>query len=106
MRLTQTAYLFGEYGELIGYDDWDRPVYGDPLPEIPFLMELEPFIPELAKTQYGIFVEVRYRMFTEPNESLNLNTEFVFNGQRLKITEVLKYKRHFECMVNVVGNYP
>lgn len=105
MRLTKTAYLFGDKGEYLGRDSHGRPIYGDPKPDIPFKMEIEPFSPKLAETQYGVFVEVRYRLFTYPDSRLKLNKEFVFKETIYKITQIMDYEKHFEVLVKDNGEY-
>lgn len=101
MRLTKTAYIAGDR-ELVGYDQLGRPVYGEPV-MIPFEMEIEPYSTELAKTQYGVFAEVNYRMFTNPNPNLTLGTEIIYRDEEFQIQKVWDYDKHFELLIKKVG---
>lgn len=100
MKLTKTAYLFSGGGEIIGYDRDGRPIFSKPSPNIPFEMEWEPYGYKLAETQYGVFVEdIKFRMFTKPDERLILNTEFVYKHKVYSVREVLPYDKHYEILV-------
>lgn len=107
MRLTKTAYLFGNEGQFIGNDPYSgRPIYADPKPEYPFVMEFEPYSADLAKVQYAInVVDIRYRMFTYPDERLTLNTEFVYKNKRYKIVYVMDYDMHYEVLISYEEEY-
>ncbi|MCI1590376.1 hypothetical protein [Heyndrickxia oleronia] len=98
MRLTKTAYYYGDKGEYLGNDQFGRPVYGDPK-MYPFEMEIEPYSTELARTQYGIVVEVNYRLYTYPNTNLKLETKINYNGSKFMITKVWDYDRHYELLI-------
>jgi hypothetical protein len=103
MRLTKTAYYYSGNGELLGYDGFGRPVYGEP-EKLPFKMEIEPYSTELAKTQYGIFADVNYRMFTKPNSILTLGTTIIYRDEEFEIQKVWDYDRHYELLINKVGD--
>lgn len=102
MRLSKTAFYYSGKGELLGYDDWGRPLYGDPQ-QIPFQMEIEPYSSELAKTNYGITVEVNYRMFTNPDSNLKLGSEIKYREEEFEIQKVWDYDRHYELLIKKVG---
>jgi hypothetical protein len=109
MRLTKTAYLFGEDKLLLDEngnpvkDPLGRPVVVPGKPDIPFPMEWEPYSTELAKTQYGTFVEgINYRMFTYPDERLTLGTEFLYKDNTYQIREVKDFDRHYEILVQLM----
>jgi hypothetical protein len=99
MRLSKTAYLFGE-GELLGYDEFGRPVFGNPQ-KIPFSMEIEPYSSEKASRDYGIsVVSVQYRIFTKPDERLRLNEEIEYKNKVFSIADPPKdYDRHWEILI-------
>jgi hypothetical protein len=97
MRLTKTAYLFGE-GELLGYDDFGRPVFGNP-EKIPFKMEMEPYSQAKAEYDYGVFVAVQYRLFTKPDSRLKLNEEIEYKNKIYSVQEVKDYDKHYEVLI-------
>lgn len=98
MRLSKTAFLFGE-GELLGYDSYGRPIYGNPQ-KISFSMEIEPYSSEKASRDYGItVVSVQYRIFTKPDARLKLNEEIEYKGKVFSIQEVKDYDRHYEVLI-------
>jgi phosphoribosylpyrophosphate synthetase len=99
MRLTKTAYLYGN-AQVISYDEFGRPIYGDPQ-KIPFSFEKEPYSSEKAQRDYGVsVVSVQYRMFTNPDTSLQINKEIEYNGKVYSIADPPKdYDNHYEILI-------
>jgi hypothetical protein len=98
MRLTKTAYLYGER-EIIGYGDFGRPIYGNP-EKILFKMEIEPYSAEKAQYDYGTFVTAQYRLFTKPDSRLKLNEEIEYKGKIYSIADPPKdYDKHYEVLI-------
>lgn len=106
MRLTKTLYTIHETeGELIGYDPFGRPVYGDSQIEYrPFRGELEPYSSKLAETTYGLFVQVTNRLFCYPNSNILVGVKIRFNNEDYEVRECLRYDKHFEVLIRKGGS--
>jgi hypothetical protein len=108
MRLNKTAFLFKVENVLVGTD----PDTGQPICEVSsvpsgsFNMEFEPYGTPLPKAQNAInVVDVKYLMYTNPDDRLKVNTEFVYNKNKYKIISLMKYDRHYEIFINDLGTY-
>lgn len=104
MRLPKIIYIIEEIqGELVGFDQLGRPIYGEPtILKTPISSEVEPFSSKLAETRYGVFVDVTNRVFCKPHEKIVLNQEIEFENEDYRITEVMKYDRHYEVLIKKV----
>lgn len=101
MRLTKTIYAIEEVNEIIGWDDFMRPIYGDeetiyhPIP-----CEIEPYSGGLAQHRYGVFADITHRAFTRPNDLLKLTALVRYDGEDIyKIIEIMKYDKHYELLI-------
>lgn len=109
MKLDKTAYFFETKLVDTGRKDmFDEPIYEDvSVPTYPFQMEYEPYSPDLAKRDYAInVVDVKFLMYTYPDDRMEREIEFVYNSTRYKITYVLPYDNHYEVFINDIGKYP
>lgn len=103
MRLNKKLYLFVPGEETYIGDDWrGAPIYettDDQL--LPIRCEIEPYSSKLTEQNYGLFVEVTNRIFTKPDKRLKINEILVDDEDKTyKITEILKYDRHYEVLIN------
>ncbi|KHF40706.1 hypothetical protein [Halalkalibacter okhensis] len=101
MRLTKTLYIVTEeQGEIIDYEQFGRPIYGDPEQiKSPFKGEVEPYSNTLAERTYGVFVEVTNRVFCKPNKNLKILSDVEYLKEPYKVTEIMKYDKHFEVLI-------
>lgn len=109
MKLDKTAYFFETKLIDTGRKDmFDEPIYEDvSVPSYPFQMEYEPYSPDLAKRDYAInVIDVKFLMYTEPDERMNIGTEFVYESTRFRITYVEPYDNHCEVFIKDIGKYP
>ncbi|MEH7346468.1 hypothetical protein V7122_21720, partial [Bacillus sp. JJ1532] len=82
----ETAHLFSPAKQLLDengikvFDKYGRPVMDVPKADIPFtLRSWQPFGTYQANNRFGLnAVEVNFRFFSEPDERLKRNTEFMF----------------------------
>jgi len=104
MRLTKTIYAIEEVeGEIIGYDDFGRPIYGDStIVRTPIECEVEPYSNELAKTRYGVFVDATQRVFCKPNEKVLLTASMEYENEEYQVAEYMDYGRHYEVLIKKV----
>ncbi|ARK30772.1 hypothetical protein [Halalkalibacter krulwichiae] len=106
MRLTKTLYIVTEEnGQVIDYDPFGRPIYGDPETiKSPFKGEVEPYSNTLAERTYGVFVEVTNRVFCKPNEDLKILSDIEYLEESYKVTEIMKYDKHYEVLIRKGAN--
>ncbi|MFJ7680345.1 hypothetical protein ACIQXQ_20160 [Peribacillus sp. NPDC097198] len=109
MRLPKKAYLFEKTkGEYLGKDIFGDPVYAeDKVTYSAFDMEIEPYSPELAKSDMAINVtEVKNLMYTYPDSRLEMNVELVYKDYLYRIIyPPLDYDTHYEILLEEVEPY-
>ncbi|MCG6796352.1 hypothetical protein [Geobacillus sp. YHL] len=99
MRLTKTVYLLGEGEEvLVGFNDFNEPIYETIPTRIPIQCEIEPYSSKLAENRYGIIVDVQYRLFTKPDERLKLGEKIEYD-KNYTITGIMDFDRHYEVLI-------
>lgn len=103
MRTPKKIYVIHEKKEIIDYDAYGNPIYDVVKTYTPIECDIEPFSNKLAETTYGVFVDTTHRVFTKSNKLLELDGSVKYDGGLYEITQIIKYDKHHETMLNKIG---
>lgn len=104
MRLRKKIYVIHEEKTIVDYNELGRPIYDIVKTYHPIRCEVEPFSNKLAETTYGVFVDATNRVFSNPSELLQLKEPVKYGDKLYKITEIIRYDKHYETLLKYVGD--